>query len=94
MEKHLIGITERQKLVISNLAEELGLSFSEVVRRGLDHYIDHLVDKGDLVRFTMSANTPEGEKSFITEWPKKLYQQFYTYAKNHPNVFSVTEEKE
>lgn len=42
-------ITPRQERLLSKLRNEWGMSESEHVRRALDHYLDNLIERGELV---------------------------------------------
>ena len=81
MKKHLISISERQDIVLTDLSKELGIPLSELIRRGLDVYIETLVEDGSLVKFTWTA----GDKSMDMETPKESFKKLHDYCKNNPN---------
>jgi DNA-binding Lrp family transcriptional regulator len=80
LEKALLSLTARQDIVFRTLAEELGISLSELVRRALDKYIEDMVEDGTLVRFGWRV----GKESIDMETPKGMYQKLYDYVKSHP----------
>jgi hypothetical protein len=43
--KHLITLSDRQEIILSDLSKELGISLSELIRRGLDVYMEMLRDR-------------------------------------------------
>ena len=92
MKKRLLSISDRQDAVLSSLSEELGIPITELIRRGLDIYIETLVENGTLVRFTWSDGL--SGKSIDMETPKGMYQKLYEYVKNNPNgALKFTENK-
>jgi len=89
MKKLLISVTERQAIVLSELSNELGISLSELIRRGLDIYIDILVKDDSLVRYTFVA----GDKSVDIECPKNKFKIFHDYLKANTDCISLKEKK-
>jgi len=86
--KRLICLSDRQETVLSDLSEELGISMSELIRRGLDTYVEGLIKDGTLVRFTFST----ADKSIDLVCSKDRFKQLYDYVKQHPETI-VTEFK-
>jgi hypothetical protein len=89
MKKHLISLSDRQDAVLTQLAKELGISLSELVRRELDLCIENLVECGTLVRFTFTV----GNKSADLEMPKEAYKTFYELIKNNPSAITINKNK-
>jgi hypothetical protein len=81
MKKHLLSITDRHDLIFSALSEELEISLSELFRRALDSYVEQLVKKGTLIRFSWDVDG----KSISIETPKEAYKKFHDYVKANPD---------
>ena len=80
MEKHLISLTTKQSATFTAYAKEKELSFSEIVRRAVDNYIESLVEKGDLIRHGFRTT----DKSVSMDTPRKMFQELYDYCIDHP----------
>lgn len=76
MRKHLVSLTDRQSTALYELAEQLGISFSELLRRSVDRYIDDEVRVGSVVRFILSDH---GNYK-LKEIPLKQYEMFRDYV--------------
>ena len=87
MKKHLISLSDRQDAVFIQLAKELDISLSELIRRGLDVYIKILIEDKTLVRYTFTV----GDKSTELEMPKEAFNTFYKYVKDHPELITIKE---
>lgn len=87
MKKRLICLSDRQESVLSDLSKELGISMSELIRRGLDSYVEGLIKEGALVRYTFTTT----DKSVELVCSKDRFKQLYEYAKQHPETIQVTE---
>jgi hypothetical protein len=83
VKKHLLSITDRHDIVFKALSEELEISLSELFRRALDSYIEQLVKKGTLIRFTWSDG--RSGKSIDMEKPKESFKKLLDYVKANPN---------
>ena len=83
--KRLICLSDRQEAVLSDLSEEIGISMSELIRRGLDTYVEGLIKDGTLVRFTFST----ADKSIDLVCSKDRFKQLYEYVKQHPETIQI-----
>lgn len=81
MKKHLLSVTTRQDIIFKDLSKELEVSLSELFRRALDSYIEALVEKGTLVRYTFTA----GDKTAAMELPKEMFKKMLDYVKKNPD---------
>ena len=75
-------MTDRHDIVFKALSEELEVSLSELFRRALDSYIEQLIKKGTLIRFTWGDSTGQ---SVDMETPKEAFQKLLNHVKENPN---------